>query len=116
MTIPRAELLQVAAQANWEESSYRLFFLGENAREECAISGTRWMTEGLEVFDFNKAQVQRALASKRADGATVGSGLPNPVIEAMDIRVHAVFMLGLSGMSGPHSHFATRFHSHKPAQ
>ncbi|KAI0246938.1 hypothetical protein BJV78DRAFT_1250043 [Lactifluus subvellereus] len=85
--IPRAKLLD--AQSDWTESSFRLFSLDEDAGEECAIAGTRWINEGLEVFDFNEARVQRALALRRARGSAVGPGFPNPVVEATDIQARS---------------------------
>ena len=72
--IPRAKLL--SAQSDWTESSIRLFPLGRDVQGECAITGTRWINEKLEVFDFNEARVQRALASKCARGSGVSSSLP----------------------------------------
>ena len=72
--IPRAKLL--GSQSDWTGSSFRLFPLDRNAREVCAIAGTRWIDEGLEVFDFNQARVQRALTSKRARVTAVSSSLP----------------------------------------
>jgi hypothetical protein len=72
--IPRAKLL--SAQSDWTESSIRLFPLDRDARGECAVTGTRWINEKLEVFDSNEACVQRALASKCARGFGVSSPLP----------------------------------------
>jgi hypothetical protein len=89
MIIPRSELLK--AQGDWTESSFRLFSLDANARGVHAISGTRWITEGLEVFDFNNAHVRSALASRRAEQATIEPGLPNPMVEVTHIKADSCF-------------------------
>jgi hypothetical protein len=87
--IPRSELL--ASQGDWKESSFRMFSLDEDARGVHAISGTRWITKGLEVFDFNDAHVRSALASRREDQATIKPGVPNPMVEVTDIMADGYF-------------------------
>ncbi|KAN0135788.1 hypothetical protein V8E53_006240 [Lactarius tabidus] len=58
--IPRAKLLA----GEWDTSSYRIFTLGCHAPTcsswtgGCAIAGTRWINQCLQVFDFNKARVR----------------------------------------------------------
>lgn len=60
--IPRAKLLA----GEWDTSSYRIFTLGCHAPAcsswtgGCAIAGTRWINQCLQVFDFNKARVRWA--------------------------------------------------------
>ena len=85
MIIPRSELL--AAQGDWKGSSFRLFSLSEDTRGVHAISGTRWITKGLEVFDFNNAHVRSALASRRADQANIEPGVP----KVTDIKADGCF-------------------------
>jgi hypothetical protein len=86
MIIHRSKLLE--AQGDWTESSFRLFSLGEDARGVHAISGTRWITKGLEVFDFNEAHVRSALASRREDQATIE---PEPMVEVTVIKADGYF-------------------------
>ncbi|KAI9431734.1 hypothetical protein H4582DRAFT_1224710 [Lactarius indigo] len=99
--IPRAKLLSGV----WDTSSFRLFTLGCQAPAcsswtgGCSISGTRWINQCLQVFDFNAARVQGALAWKRAGGATtttMGSspGLPNPIVHATDVPAAPGFRAG----------------------
>ncbi|KAH8994247.1 hypothetical protein EDB92DRAFT_1944130 [Lactarius akahatsu] len=90
--IPRAKLLAGV----WDTSSFRLFTLGCQAPAcsswtgGCSISGTRWINQCLQVFDFNAARVRGALAWKRATTATTTTataspGLPNPIVHATDV-------------------------------
>lgn len=59
--IPRAKLLA----GQWDTSSYRLFTLGYGHAPSCstswtggcAIAGTRWINQCLQVFDFNRSRV-----------------------------------------------------------
>lgn len=59
--IPRAKLLA----GQWDTSSYRLFTLGCGHAPSCstswtggcAIAGTRWINQCLQVFDFNRSRV-----------------------------------------------------------
>jgi len=61
--IPRAKLL-LGEQLD-APSSFRLFMLGPHAPAcsswtgGCAISGTRWVNQCLQVFDFNAARVRQ---------------------------------------------------------
>ncbi|KAI9447227.1 hypothetical protein BJY52DRAFT_1312746 [Lactarius psammicola] len=90
--IPRAKLLSGV----WDTSSFRLFTLGCQAPAcsswsgGCSISGTRWINQCLQVFDFNAARVRGALAWKKHVGGaitatTTGPGLPNPIVHATNI-------------------------------
>ncbi|KAH9012211.1 hypothetical protein EDB84DRAFT_1569296 [Lactarius hengduanensis] len=87
--IPRAKLLA----GIWDASSFRLFTLSCQAPAcsswtgGCSISGTRWINQCLQVFDFNTARVRGALAWKRATTTTTttGPGLPNPIVHATDV-------------------------------
>ncbi len=88
--IPRAKLLSGV----WDTSSFRLFTLGCQAPAcsswsgGCSISGTRWINQCLQVFDFNAARVRGALALKHVAGGgatAAGPGLPNPIVHATDV-------------------------------
>ncbi|KAH9059200.1 hypothetical protein EDB87DRAFT_1684953 [Lactarius vividus] len=78
--VPRAKLLAGV----WDTSSFRLFTLGCQAPAcsswtgGCSISGTRWINQCLQVFDFNVARVRGALAAS-------APGLPNPIVHATDV-------------------------------
>lgn len=62
--IPRAKLLT----GEWDTSSYRLFTLACHAPAcsswtgGCAIAGTRWINQCLQIFDFNKSRVRAVQA------------------------------------------------------
>lgn len=80
--IPRAKLLA----GIWDTSSFRLFTLGCRAPEcsswsgGCSISGTRWINQCLQVFDFNAARVRGALAR-----SSPVDGLPKPIVHPTDV-------------------------------
>lgn len=84
--VPRAKLLAGV----WDTSAFRLFTLGCQAPAcsswtgGCSISGTRWINQCLQVFDFNAARVRDALARKRTR-AEPGGLLPHPVVHATDV-------------------------------
>lgn len=82
--IPRAKLLAGV----WDTSSFLTLGCQAPACSSwtggCSISGTRWINQCLQVFDFNAARVRGALAWKRA-ATTASPGLPNPIVHATDV-------------------------------
>lgn len=87
--IRRAELL-----AGVWTPSFRLLSLAQLPRVTIggSIAGTRWISQSLQVFDFNKARVQRAVARKRANDLASGPGAPNAVVHVSDVsRLDIIF-------------------------
>jgi hypothetical protein len=94
--IPRAKLL--AGKLNDSPSSFRLFTLGRHDPAcsswtgGCAIAGTRWVNQCLQVFDFNQARVRRRRRGS-SSSSTPGVGV---VVHATDVPAHPGFERDIS--------------------